>query len=137
MIWLPMHYTSRPPLRLRLLWVTFGARGRSGLRPASVIGMPYLLARLDELDKCLCNNAAVDLLEVSQRNRVVLFQSIGITDFKRDPVYCSARRRTWEFGTRVLRNWNGAFNVESTSLTMAVARRIVGAVIAQCSGVDT
>lgn len=98
--------------------------------------MPYLLAGLDEFDESLCNNTAVDLLEVSEGDRVVLFQSIGVTNFKRDPVYCSTRRRTWEFRSGVLRNRSGTFNVKSTSLTMAMAGRIVGAVIAQRGGVD-
>ena len=79
-----MHDTRGPPLRLGLFGITRGTGGRAGWGLAAVVGVADLLARLNELDECLGDHAAVELLEVLQSTLVVVHDLLGVSHAERD-----------------------------------------------------
>jgi hypothetical protein len=79
-----VHDTWGPPLRLGLLWVTSGTGGRSWWRLATVVRVSDLLARLDELDECLGNHAAVKLLEVLEGTLIVSHNLLAVSNAERN-----------------------------------------------------
>ena len=81
---------NRPPFRLGLLGVTFLTRGRTRRRLATVVRMLDLLSRFNELDECLGNLAAVNLLEVLQGALIVRKDFFSIGNFKTNHI---TRRR--------------------------------------------
>ena len=81
---------NRPPFRLGLLGVTLLTRGRTRRRLATVVRMLDLLSRFNELDECLGNLAAVNLLEVLQGALIVRKDFFSIGNFKTNHI---TRRR--------------------------------------------
>lgn len=79
-----MHDTGRPPLRLGLLRVTGSAGSRSWRGFAAVVRVSNLLTRLNELNECLGNHAAVQLLEVLEGTLIVVLYLDRVSDAEGD-----------------------------------------------------
>lgn len=78
-----VHDTRWPPLRLGLFRVAGSTRGGSWGSLSTVVWVADLLAGLDELDECLGDHAAVELLEVLQSTLVVVHDLLGVSNAER------------------------------------------------------
>lgn len=74
-----VHDTWRPPLGLSLFWVASGTGSGSWWRLPSVVRVSDLLAGLNELDECLGDHTAVELLEVFQGTLIVAHDFLDIS----------------------------------------------------------
>ena len=73
-----------PPLGLGLFGVAGIARGGSWGWLATIVRVLNLLTRLDKLDKCLGDYAAVNLLEVLQGVFIVIHNLLCFSNSERD-----------------------------------------------------
>jgi hypothetical protein len=80
----PMYYSMGPPFGLGLFGVALGAWGGSWGWLASIVRVFDLFARLDEPDKCLGDDAAVDLLEVIEGAFIIIHNLPLFSNSERD-----------------------------------------------------
>lgn len=80
MIRLLVFDSDRPPRRFRHFRVRLHFRIRPRARPSAIVRIVDLLPGLDELDECLGDDSAIQLLKCLERFFIILLQPLLIVD---------------------------------------------------------